>query len=147
MTCVTYRHIRPSHPLPLGGGPHAPQTAYSKRYRLLPSESVSAVPVSRGVFMARQRLFHYARETLSRHTLRVCMSISEVRVRCTGHLSAISSNLARCSSLNAPCSSISRSMRSSLPSFVSHDSQSLAWIFAWRSVTVTSSSGHFLRRA
>src|SRR6266487_3597808 len=52
--------------------------------------------------------------------------ISDVRVRWTGHFAAISISLSRCSSLNAPVSSTSASILSSIPSSVSHSSQSFA---------------------
>src|SRR6267143_5298244 len=42
---------------------------------------------------------------------------------------------------------MSRSIRSSMPSLVSHSAQSVAWIFECRRLTVTSSSGHPFRRA
>jgi hypothetical protein len=73
--------------------------------------------------------------------------ISDVSVRCTGHLLAISNNLSRCSSVRGPESEISRPMRSSMPSLVSQSAQSLAWIRECCSRTVTSFSGHPLRRA
>src|SRR5438034_7366454 len=54
------------------------------------------------------------------------MLISDVRVRCTGHLAAISISLACCAPLNDPVSSISTSILSSMPALVSHSSQSSA---------------------
>ena len=57
---------------------------------------------------------------------RSLMLISDVRVRCTGHFAAISITFACCASLNEPVSSISTSILSSMPSRVSHSSQSLA---------------------
>lgn len=56
----------------------------------------------------------------------VTMRISDVSVRCTGHLSAISINFLRCSASSAPSIAISRSIWSSMPSRVSHSAQSLA---------------------
>jgi hypothetical protein len=47
-------------------------------------------------------------------------------VRYTGHLSAISINLDRCSAVSWPVSLISRSIRSTFPSLVSHSAQSAA---------------------
>jgi SAM-dependent methyltransferase len=78
---------------------------------------------------------------------RVRMLISEVSVRCTGHISAISRSRWRCSELSAPRRLSSVSIRSSLPSLVSQSAQSAAWIFVWLRVTLTASSGHCLRRA
>src|SRR5438132_13324751 len=54
------------------------------------------------------------------------MLISDVSVRCTGHFAAISISLACCSAVKAPVSSISTSILSSMPSLVSHSSQSSA---------------------
>src|SRR5204863_4024649 len=73
--------------------------------------------------------------------------ISDVSVRWTGHLSAISSVLSRCSSVRFPSRAISHSMRSSMPCRVSHSAQSSAWTLEWRSRTVTPVSGHRCRRA
>ena len=56
----------------------------------------------------------------------VLILISEVSVRCTGHLSAISINLDRCSAVSWPVILISRSIRSIFPSLVSHSAQSAA---------------------
>jgi hypothetical protein len=56
----------------------------------------------------------------------VLMLVSEVSVRCTGHFLAISSSFERCSLLNGPANSISSSIRSTLPSLVSHSAQSVA---------------------
>ncbi len=80
-------------------------------------------------------------------TSRVRMLISDVSVRCTGHFCAMTRSCSRCSGLSAPVSVIAVSIRSSLPSFVSHSAQSMAWIFEWLSVTLTARSGHCLRRA
>src|SRR5262249_42329129 len=52
--------------------------------------------------------------------------ISETRVRCTGHLLAISRSLCRCSSDNSPSRAISTSTRSTIPTVVSHSAQSAA---------------------
>ncbi len=60
------------------------------------------------------------------YTNRLEISISEVSVRWTGHLSAISSRRRRCSSVSSPRTSISRSIWSSLPSLVSQRAQSSA---------------------
>ena len=65
------------------------------------------------------------------------MRISEVRVRCTGHLSAISISFLRCSASSAPSIAITRSNWSSIPTRVSHSAQSSAWILLCDSVTVT----------
>src|SRR5439155_9178270 len=74
------------------------------------------------------------------------MLISEVSVRWTGHLLAISSSLARCCSVSSPATVISLSIRSSMPCAVSHSAQSSAWILEWRRRTVTPLTGHpFLR--
>ena len=51
------------------------------------------------------------------------MWISDVSVRWTGHLFAMSSRRAHCSSLSAPLNSTSRSTWSSIPTFVSADSK------------------------
>ena len=56
------------------------------------------------------------------------MLISEVSVRCTGQRSAISSSRARCSSVRPPSIVISDWIRSSMPSYVSHSAQSVAWM-------------------
>src|SRR6266576_6342969 len=56
----------------------------------------------------------------------VLILISEASVRCTGHLSAISINLDRCSAVSWPDILISRSIRSIFPSLVSHSAQSAA---------------------
>ncbi len=56
----------------------------------------------------------------------VRISTSEVSVRCTGHLSAISMSFARVSASRFPSSVISRSIRSIMPSLVSHSLQSVA---------------------
>ena len=56
----------------------------------------------------------------------VTIRISEVRVRCTGHLSAISINFLRCSASSAPSIDITRSIWSSMPTLVSHSAQSSA---------------------
>lgn len=47
-------------------------------------------------------------ECSAAHTSRVRMLISDVSVLCTGHLFAISSSCARCSTVRSPCSSTSR---------------------------------------
>ena len=74
---------------------------------------------------------------LAHKTSRVLILISDVSVRCTGHLSAISSSLARCSAVKrARKPNVSFNL-SSIPSRVSHSAQSSAWIFRWRSSTVT----------
>ena len=78
---------------------------------------------------------------------RVVIWISDVSVRWTGHLSAISSSLARCSAVSEPENRMSLSIWSSMPTRVSHSAQSSAWIFRWRSSTVTRSSGQPFRRA
>ena len=52
--------------------------------------------------------------------------ISDVSVRCTGHLLAISSRRARCSSESGPVRMISRSILSSIPCLVSQSAQSAA---------------------
>src|SRR6516162_5183030 len=77
----------------------------------------------------------------------VRMSTSDVSVRWTGHLSAISKSRRRCSASSAPGNVMARSMRSIIPSLVSQSSQSAAWIRPWRSSTVTRSSGSALRSA
>ena len=56
----------------------------------------------------------------------VTIWISEVRVRCTGHLSAISINFLRCSASSAPSMAMTRSIWSSIPALVSHSAQSSA---------------------
>ena len=56
----------------------------------------------------------------------VRMSISEVSVLCIGHRSAISKSLARCCSVSDPTSSRLTSIRSTMPSRVSHSAQSTA---------------------
>src|SRR5215469_4815598 len=81
------------------------------------------------------------------HRALVRMLISEVSVRCTGHLLAISSSRERCSMVKGPSNRTSRSILSSMPSFVSHSEQSAAYIFECRSQTVTRSNGQFLCRA
>src|SRR5437667_356639 len=74
------------------------------------------------------------------------MLISEVSVRWTGHLLAISSSRTRCCSVSSPAIVISLSIRSSMPCAVSHSAQSSAWILEWRKRTVTPLTGHpFLR--
>src|SRR5229473_64725 len=75
------------------------------------------------------------------------MLISEVSVRCTGHLLAISRSRERCSAVKDPSNRTSRSILSSIPSFDSHCAQSAAYIFECRSQTVTRSSGQFFFRA
>ena len=75
------------------------------------------------------------------------MLISEVSVRCTGHLLAISSSRECCSALKGPSNRTSRSILSSMPFLVSHSEQSAAYIFECRSQTVTRSSGQFFFRA
>ena len=55
---------------------------------------------------------------------RSLMLISDVRVRCTGHLAAISISFACCSVLRGPVRSISTSILSNMPSLVSHSSRS-----------------------
>src|SRR5262245_53394670 len=77
----------------------------------------------------------------------VRMSTSDVSVRWTGHLSAISKSRRRCSASSAPRNVMARSMRSIIPSLVSQSSQSAAWMRAWLSSTVTRSSGSALRSA
>src|SRR5262252_5113572 len=94
--------------------------------------------------------FHYAKllfEATPDHRALVRMLISEVSVRCTGHLLAISSSRERCSMVKGPSNRTSRSILSSMPSFVSHSEQSAAYIFECRSQTVTRSNGQFLCRA
>jgi hypothetical protein len=78
---------------------------------------------------------------------RVTITICDVSVRCTGHLFAISSSFDRCPFVNDPLKWRSRSIRSNMPSLVSHSAQSKAWIFECRRLTATSSSGHRFRRA
>src|SRR5262249_29659931 len=75
----------------------------------------------------------------------VRMSTSDVSVRWTGHLSAISKSRWRCSASSAPRNVMARSIRSIIPSLVSQSSQSAAWMRAWLSSTVTRSSGSALR--
>jgi hypothetical protein len=60
------------------------------------------------------------------HSTRERMSISETRVRWTGHFSAISSSFERCSWVSRPANSRSLSMWSSIPSSVSQSEQSAA---------------------
>jgi hypothetical protein len=81
------------------------------------------------------------------HRSLVRMLISEVSVRCTGHLLAISSSRECCSALKGPSNRTSRSILSSMPSLLSHSEQSAAYIFECRSQTVTRSSGQFFFRA
>src|SRR5262249_41372466 len=101
-----------------------------------------------GSEMTRRRLRRSAAEPGHRYTGRcVRMSISEVRVRWTGHFPAISMSLALCASVSGPATSRSTSIRSIIPSRVSHSLQSAAWILACRRRTVMVSSGHRLRRA
>ena len=57
---------------------------------------------------------------------RVTMCTSDCSVRCTGHLSAISSSRCRCASSSGPSSAMARSSRSIRPSRVSHSAQSRA---------------------
>ena len=78
---------------------------------------------------------------------RVGIVTSECSVRCTGHLFAISSSFARCAASSAPSSRITRSIRSILPSRVSHSAQSAAWIWSCFSSTSTRSSGSPFRSA
>jgi hypothetical protein len=52
-----------------------------------------------------------------------------------------------CSFVNEPAKWMSRSIRSSMPSLVSHSAQSEAWIFECCRVTTASSSDHAFRRA
>jgi len=62
------------------------------------------------------------------HRNLVWMSISEVSVRCTGHLLAISSRRELFSAVKGPVKHrTSRSILSSMPSFISHSEQSAAW--------------------
>jgi len=75
------------------------------------------------------------------------MLISEVSVRCTGHMLAISSSRERCSAVKGPSNRTSRSILSSMPSLVSHSEQSVAYIFECRSQIVTRSNGQFFFRA
>src|SRR5262249_39054218 len=70
----------------------------------------------------------------------VLISTSEVSVRWTGHLSAISIRRARCAASSGPSSVMVRSMRSILPSLVSQSAQSAAWIFSCVSLTDTPAS-------
>jgi len=60
------------------------------------------------------------------HSTRERMSISDRRVRWTGHFSAISSSFERCSWVSRPVNSRSLSMRSSIPSLLSQSAQSAA---------------------
>jgi hypothetical protein len=78
---------------------------------------------------------------------RVTITTCDVSVRCTGHLFAISSNLDRCSFVNDPLKWRSSSIRSSMPSLVSHSAQSDAWTFECRRLTAIFPSGHRFRRA
>lgn len=57
---------------------------------------------------------------------RVRVLISDVKVRWTGHFSAISSTLSRCSLVRVPVSSISLSIWSMSPTLVSQLAQSSA---------------------
>src|SRR5260370_23622615 len=77
------------------------------------------------------------------HRSFVRMLISEVSVRCTGHLLAISSRRERCSAVKGPSNRTSRSILSRIPSFISHSEQSTAYVFECRSQTVTLSNGQF----
>ena len=81
------------------------------------------------------------------HRSFVRMLISEVSVRCTGHLLAISSRRERCSAVKGPSNRTSRSILSRIPSVISHSEQSTAYIFECRSQTVTLSKGQFFFRA
>ena len=69
-----------------------------------------------------------SRSTVAHCRSNVLISISDFSVRCTGHLSAISSSRLRCSASSGPSIVILRSMRSTMPSLVSQLRQSSAWI-------------------
>jgi len=72
------------------------------------------------------RQWQAAEKSAIAHSTRERMSISETRVRWTGHFSAISSSFERCSWVSRPANSRSLSMRSSIPSLVSQSAQSAA---------------------
>src|SRR5260370_8571516 len=63
------------------------------------------------------------------HRSFVRMLISEVSVRCTGHLLAISSRRERCSAVKGPSNRTSRSFLSRIPSFCSHSHHSTPYYF------------------
>src|SRR5215469_8985472 len=72
--------------------------------------------------------FHYAKllfEATPDHRALVRMLISEVSVRCTGHLLAISSSRERCSMVKGPSNRTSRSVLLTLPSRVSPSNQDI----------------------
>ena len=82
-------------------------------------------------------------EFLLSHRSLIRMLISGMRVRCTGHLLAISSGRECCSVFKDPSNCTSGSILSSMPSLVSHSEQSAAYVFECRSQTLTGSSGQF----
>jgi len=85
-------------------------------------------------------------EFLLSHRSLIRMLISGMRVRCTGHLLAISSGRECCSVFKDPSNCTSGSILSSMPSLVSHSEQSAAYVFECRSQTLTGSSGQFFSR-
>ena len=114
---------------------------------LLPFDRVRIGPTSRPASPSQCRYPKLSLEATCGHRSLVRMLISEVSVRCTGHLLAISSSRERCSAVKGPSNCTSRSILSSIPSFISHSEQSAAYIFECRSQTVTRSNGQFFCRA
>lgn len=102
---------------------------------------VTAIPAGGAALGPKAFLSHAGHRSLVR------MLISEVSVRCTGHLLAMSSNRERYSALKDPSNRTSRSILSSMPSRASHSEQSAAYIFECRSQTVILSNGQFFFRA
>src|SRR5260370_7375790 len=81
------------------------------------------------------------------HRTLVWMLISEVSVRCTGHLLAISSSRELCSAVKGPSNRTSRSILSSIPSFISHSKQTAASIFQCHTQTLTLSNAQLSHHA
>ena len=119
-------------------GPNAP--VYIMQLRELPRNAEGKIVRSE---LARIAVEANRPQTprLGTYASRVGIHISLCSVRCTGHLFAISSSFARVASSRSPSSVITRSMRSILPSFVSHSAQSVAYVFVCINATATRSSG------
>jgi len=75
-------------------------------------------PLDAGEFL-KCRYPKLSLEATHGHRTLVWMLISEVSVRCTGHLLAISSSRELCSAVKGPSNRTSRSILSSIPSFIS----------------------------
>src|SRR5215210_5284291 len=121
---------------------------YGRDGVLVQARSGGSRPTTFGILKLKlngQSSQKYARAHLI--AARVSISVSESSVRLTGHFSAISRSFSHFSVSRGPSSSSSSWTRSILPLFVSHSSQSFAWILPCSTRTVTDSSGHPLRSA